>query len=222
MIFDCDGTLVDSELIHAKALRGALAELGVTLSVEQVRSQSVGVANADFLRRIAEERGLTLPADIAMVTEDIALRLIATELRPMEGANQVVDGLTANAVRLAVASNSSRRLVRQMLGTAGLSQAFGERVATTDDVAAPKPAPDLYRLAAQLLSARAADCLAVEDSPVGVAAARRADIAAVGFCPPAATFAASDLLRAGAFAVIADLSELLRWPLRGQGSPAAS
>jgi len=216
VVFDCDGTLFDSELIHAKALQGALAELGVTLSPEQVLAQSVGLANADFLRRIAEERGLTLPDDVETVVEDNALRLMADELTPMAGANQVVSGLTANAVRLAVASNSSRRLVRHMLSTAGLSQPFGERIATSEDVAAPKPAPDLYRLAAQLLSARAEDSLAVEDSPVGVLAARSAGIAVVGFCPPSANFGESELLRAGAFAVISDLRELLRWPLTRQ------
>ena len=215
MVFDCDGTLVDSELIHAKALQGALAELGVALSPEEIRSQSVGVANADFLRRIAVERDLTLPADIETVVEDHAFRLISQELRPIEGAAEVVRALAAQGVRLAVASNSSRRLVRQMLSTAGLSPAFGERIATCEDVVAPKPAPDVYRLAVSLLSARSEDSLAVEDSPIGVTAARRAGMAVVGFCPLSGTFTQDELLRAGAFAVVPDLGELLRWPLRG-------
>jgi HAD superfamily hydrolase (TIGR01509 family) len=217
VVFDCDGTLVDSELIHAKALQGALAELGFTSSPEQILSRSAGVANADFLRRVAEERSLTLPADIEMIVEDNALRLIPGELRAFEGAGPVVKALTANGVRLAVASNSTRRLVRQMLSTAGLSPVFGERIATCEDVTAPKPAPDVYRLAVSLLSARSEDSLAVEDSPIGVTAARRAGMAVVGFCPPSATFGEDALTRAGAFAVIADLAELLRWPLRRPG-----
>ncbi len=220
VVFDCDGTLVDSELLHAKALQGALAELGVTLSSEQIRSRSVGVANAEFLRRIAHERGLTFPADAEMLVEDIALRLVVDKLKPMEAANEVVDVLTANAVRLAVASNSSRRLVRQMLSTAGLSKAFGERIATGEDVREPKPAPDLYRLVAKLLLARAEDILAVEDSPVGVAAARGADISVVGFCPQSGIFRERDLIQAGAFAVITDLGELLCWPLRRRATAA--
>jgi HAD superfamily hydrolase (TIGR01509 family) len=217
VVFDCDGTLVDSELIHAKALQGALAQLGVALSPEQIRSQSAGAANADFLRRIAAERDLTLPADIETAVEDNAFQLISEELRAFEGAAEVVRALTAQGVRLAVASNSSRRLVRQMLSTAGLSPAFGERIATCEDVMAPKPAPDVYRLAVSLLSARAEDSLAVEDSPIGAAAARRAGMAVVGFCPPSGTFTEDELLRAGAFAVVPDLAELLRWPLRGGG-----
>ncbi len=218
IVFDCDGTLVDSELIHAEALQGALAELGVTLTQEQIRSQSVGIANADFLQRIAKERDLTFPADVEMLVEDIALRLIVDKLRPIDGANEMVEVLTTNGVRLAVASNSSRRLVRQMLSTAGLGGAFGERIATSEDVSEPKPAPDLYRLAAKLLSARAEDSLAVEDSPIGVAAAWRAAIPVVGFCPPSGIFTERDLIQAGAFAVVPDLRELLCWPLRTRGA----
>ena len=216
VVFDCDGTLVDSELIHAKALQGALEGLGLRFTPEQIRSQSVGVANADFLSRVAEERGLTFPANLEAIVEDKAFQLIADELKPMEGTDQVVRWLTAQGVKLALASNSSQRLVRQMLSAAGLDREFGDRIVTSEDVAAPKPAPDLYRLAASLLSARTEDCLAVEDSPVGVTAARRAGMAVVGFCPPSGTFGETELTRAGAFVVIRDLRELLGWPLRRQ------
>src|SRR5579863_9668790 len=91
VVFDCDGTLVDSERIHAKALQGALAGLGITLSPEQILSQSAGVANADFLRRVAEEQDLAFPADIETVVEDNAFRLISEELRAIEGAGHVVN-----------------------------------------------------------------------------------------------------------------------------------
>lgn len=215
VVFDCDGTLVDSERIHAKALQGALAELGLRFSPEEILSQSAGAANVDFLGRVAADRGLTLPADIDRVVDDNAFRLIADELRPMDGAGQVVRELASGGVRLAVASNSTRRLVRQMLSATGLGSAFGERIATSDDVAVPKPAPDVYRLAAKLLSARTEDGLAVEDSPIGVTAARQAGMPVVGFCPASGTFTENELRRAGAFAVIGDLRELLRWPLRG-------
>ncbi|HEV2444157.1 MAG TPA: HAD family phosphatase [Steroidobacteraceae bacterium] len=217
VVFDCDGTLVDSELIHARALQGALAGLGITLSPEQILSQCAGVANADFLRRVAQEHELAFPGDIDKVVEDNALRIICEELRAIEGAGHVVNVLAARGVRLAVASNSTRRLVRQMLSTAGLSPVFGERIATCEDVTAPKPAPDVYRLALSMLAARPEDSLAVEDSPVGVTAAHRAGMTVVGFCPPSGTFGEGELIRAGAFTAIPDLGELLRWPLRGPG-----
>ena len=210
VIFDCDGTLVDSELIHAKALHGALAGLGVTLSVEQIRCESTGFANMEFLNRVASERDLTLPADIEARADDIAFQLIASEVRLMQGADRVTRALAADGVGLAVASNSSRRLVRHMLSTVGLSPFFGERVVTREEVVAPKPAPDIYQLAGRLLSARSEEIIAVEDSPVGVTAAHRAGIAVIGFCPPSGMFRREELIRAGAFEVIDELADLLR------------
>lgn len=210
VVFDCDGTLVDSELLHAKALQGALARWGVGLDVEQIRTQSTGVANSDFLCRVADERGLSLPADAEIVTEEVASQLIVDEIRLMEGAEEIVQHLASNGIGLAVASNSSRRLVREMLNAVGLAAAFGECIVTRDDVTAPKPAPDVYRLAARLLQVRSEDTIAVEDSPVGITAARAAGMTVVGFRPPAALFAAADLIHAGAFIVVESLRELIR------------
>ena len=114
VVFDCDGTLVDSERVHAKALQGALARWGILLGVEQIRSQSTGMANDDFLRSIAQKRGVALPGDAEMIVEEIASQLIIEEVRPVEGAEELVGHLAANGIGLAVASNSSRRLVREI------------------------------------------------------------------------------------------------------------
>src|SRR6185437_6101333 len=115
VVFDCDGTLIDSERLHAKALQGALAQWGILLGVEEIRAQSTGIANDDFLGSIAQSRGVALPGDAEMVVEEIASRLIIEEVRPVEGAEEVVGHLAASGIGLAVASNSSRRLVRDML-----------------------------------------------------------------------------------------------------------
>jgi beta-phosphoglucomutase-like phosphatase (HAD superfamily) len=89
-----------------------------------------------------------------------------------------------------------------------LAPAFAERIATRDDVTSPKPAPDVYRLAARLLLIRSEDTIAVEDSPVGIVAARAAGMAVVGFRPPGAIFSAADLIRAGAVTVVESLRDL--------------
>lgn len=208
VVFDCDGTLIDSERLHAKALQGALARWDILLDVEQIRSQSTGIANDVFLNRIARERGVALPEDAEMVVEEIASQLIVEEVRPIDGAEEVVGHLAAHGIGLAVASNSSRRLVREMLLAVGLARAFDDRIVTRDDVRAPKPAPDVYLQAARLLQTRADNAMAVEDSPVGIVAAREAGLQVIGFRPPAALFSAADLARAGACAVIGSLREL--------------
>ena len=208
VVFDCDGTLIDSERLHAKAPQGALARWGILLGVEQIRSQSTGIANGDFLRSIALERGVVLPEDAEMIVEEIASQLIVEEVRPIDGAEEVVGHLAANGIGLAVASNSSRRLVREMLLAVGLAPVFDGRIVTRDDVFAPKPAPAVYLQAARLLHARSENTVAVEDSPVGIIAARDAGMQVIGFRPPATLFTAADLTRAGACAVIGSLREL--------------
>lgn len=209
IVFDCDGTLVDSEVIHAQALRGALEQLGVRLTVDEIRSQSTGIANGDYLRRVAAERRIILPADAERRVEDIADGLIDHEIKPIEGADAVLGQLAGMGVRLAVASNSSRRLVERMLRAVRLAGMFGGRIATRDDVAMPKPAPDVYRYAARLLAARAEDCLAIEDSPVGVAAARAAGMSVVGFRSGSSEVADRQLVDAGATTVINNLADIL-------------
>jgi HAD superfamily hydrolase (TIGR01509 family) len=211
VVFDCDGTLVDSEEIHAKALQGALAEFGVPLTVAQIRAHSAGIANEDYLNLVADERGIALPPDAPRRVEDIAERLIDHEIRLIDGADVVVRTLAERGVRLAVASNSSRRMVDQMLRTARLAPIFADRIASRDDVAQAKPAPDVYRYAAGLLNARSEDCLAVEDSAVGVAAAHAAGMTVIGFRPPSTIFAEGQLFDAGASVVIKSLAEILSW-----------
>jgi len=208
VVFDCDGTLIDSERVHAKALQGALARWGIVLGVEEVRSQSTGIANDDFLRRVSRERGVPLPEDAEMIVENIASQLIVQEVRPIEGAGELLGHLAANGIGLAVASNSSRRLVREMLQAVGFAPLFDDRIVTRDDVPAPKPAPDVYLQAARLLETRSDDTIAVEDSTVGIIAAREAGMRVIGLRPPAAIFSAADLTRAGACAVIGSLREL--------------
>lgn len=211
VVFDCDGTLVDSEEIHAKALQGALAEFGVPLTIDQIRAQSVGIANGDYLRRLAGERGMTFPADAEQRVEDIAEGLIEHEIKLIEGADVVVRALAARGIPLAVASNSRRRLVEQMLRAVGLAPLLGGRIAARDDVVNAKPAPDVYQHAAVLLNTRAEDCVAVEDSPVGVAAAHAAGMTVIGFRTQGVNITEEQLRRAGASAVITRLEEILSW-----------
>lgn len=110
---------------------------------------------------------------------------------------------------LAIASNSTSHLVFRMLDQSGLGAFFSGRVATRDLVKAPKPAPDIYLLAAQMLGSPPELCLVVEDSPTGVAGARAAGMTVVGFSPPVAGCSAELLLQAGASSVITELRCLL-------------
>jgi HAD superfamily hydrolase (TIGR01509 family) len=130
-------------------------------------------------------------------------------LQPIEEAVETLRALTANGVRLAIASNSTLPNVRQMLELCHLHSFFEGRIATADQVAAPKPAPDVYMLAADMLRVAGRDCLAVDDTPSGVKSARIAGMTTVGFSPLGHIHSPLELRDAGAHAIVNSLAHLV-------------
>ncbi len=209
IIFDCDGTLVDSESMQAKALQKGLAQSGVDIDLEEIKRRTTGVDNPTVLKNIEAERGLRLPADLEAQIEELALGLVSEGIQAIDGAVEVVQALARANLPLAVASNSSRELVVAMLAAVDLIAPFHGRIATRDLVEAPKPAPDVYLMAARLLAVSPERCLAVEDSPTGVISARRAGMSVAGFFSSSGAYQSKELLEAGATFVIDDLRAVL-------------
>lgn len=176
VIFDCDGVLVDSEPVSEWAWRHALEEHGVHMG--QDFSQWVGTTDEAIAVRFAAEAG-TSPLLLA----DRAAALLAGQLEEVsigvfEDAREAVRRALAAGMGLAVATNSERWRLEAILGSAGLAEIFTVKV-TSDDVASPKPAPDMFLLAAEVLGVGPSRCLVVEDSPTGVTAARTAGMRVV-------------------------------------------
>jgi HAD superfamily hydrolase (TIGR01509 family) len=210
MIFDCDGTLIDSEGIHVSALQIVLASVGVEIDIATLHARFTGVDNPSILRKVSAESGIDFPPGLAAKVSSAAYRLIARDAKPMPGAIEVVRDLAESGVRLAVASNSTYRNVEAMLARASLDTYFGRHIATRDRVKSPKPAPDVYFLAAELLAVAPFDCAAVEDSPAGVESARAAGMSVIGYCPPGSRIPATALIDAGVGEIIQDLRLLLQ------------
>jgi HAD superfamily hydrolase (TIGR01509 family) len=208
VIFDCDGTLIDSEAIQAAGLRSILKSMGIDISSEVLQQRFTGFDNASVLRQLSEETGIEFPTDTEAQIDGAAHELLARLARPMPGAMEILTTLTDVGVRLAVASNSTYRNVEAMMVQARLAHFFEERIATRDRVDAPKPAPDVYILAAKLAGTAPSRCLAIEDSPAGIAAARAAGMTVIGYRPQPGGFALPELHRAGASMVIDDLRAL--------------
>jgi HAD superfamily hydrolase (TIGR01509 family) len=209
VIFDCDGTLIDSELINAKALQSVLEPQGLHIPIETLQQRFTGIDNKSILRQLNDESGVRLSLDFEMQIESATYEISASLAKPMPWANQVVAALAEAGTVLTVASNSSYRNVEMMLKQAGLIEFFESRIATRDRVAAPKPAPDVFILAAKLSNASPADCVAIEDSPAGVAAACIAGMTVIGYRPPESLFTSTELKGAGASFVIGDLRLLV-------------
>ncbi|MCX7645773.1 MAG: HAD family hydrolase [Rhodobacteraceae bacterium] len=171
VIFDCDGVLIDSEIISARMLVAALAERGVRIDLDYVARHFLGRSYPTVMRTIRTDFGIDLPPEFE---EDYRARLLAAferDLRPMPGARAVLEALRAP---WCVATSSSRVRAQRSLEISGLRDLVGERLFTAGDVRNGKPAPDLFLHASGQMGVEPSACLVIEDSLNGIRAARAA------------------------------------------------
>ena len=169
VLFDCDGVLADSEALVNHLVAEDLTARGWRLSGEQARETFLGMAVPDMLP-VIEARVGPLPPDWTLaLSRRIATRLMA-ELEPVPGAIAAVRAVLAAGLPVAVASNSGRAELMAKLARLGLAEAFAGRAFSFEEVARPKPAPDLYLAAARACGADPARCVVVEDSLLGAEA----------------------------------------------------
>lgn len=179
VLFDMDGTLVDSEKIWTVAIDDLAASYGGTVS-EAARLAMVGTGMADSMAILHEDLGQPWrdPVTGARWLEDRAIELFAGGLEWRPGARALLRAVRAAGIRTALVTSSGRRLVEVALGTLG-AENF-DAVVCGDEVGAAKPDPEPYLTAAALLGVPASECVAVEDSPSGVASALAAGATVVG------------------------------------------
>lgn len=210
VIFDCDGVLIDSEIIAARAQSRALAEHGITITPEEAASRFAGIPDADMWRTLQAENGCALPEEFARQYADRLEHTFRTELRALPHVHETLTILRERGLDLCVASSSTPRKLEAALRMVGLWDAFAPHVFRTAQVAKGKPAPDVFLYAARQMRAAVLDCVVVEDSVPGVRAARAARMRAVGFVGASHNGPQQRrrLLDEGAFEVIDDLRRL--------------
>ncbi|CAN5891580.1 HAD family hydrolase [soil metagenome] len=176
VVFDCDGVLVDSEPVSELAWRAALGLFGVEL--HEPFSRWVGTTD----EMIASHYCSQADVDSARLLDEAESQFrTALEIHGVEVFADAADALahTAQAgMGGAVATNSQRWRLDALLQAAGLAEVVAVTV-TSDDVRLPKPAQDLYLLAADILGVEPSRCLVVEDSPTGITSARAAGMRVV-------------------------------------------
>ncbi|MGH7064216.1 MAG: HAD family hydrolase [Stellaceae bacterium] len=179
LIFDCDGVLVDSELIFARVLGECLTEAACPASADEALILGFG-RNRDTLTAAVEARfGRSLPDGFFEAMRARTTLVLGQELAAMPGVVELLAGMPEPRC---VASNGHLERVRERLALTGLLPFFDPHVFSAIQVAAGKPAPDLFLFAAERLGVVPPDCLVIEDSLAGVEAARAAGMAVVGFC----------------------------------------
>jgi len=178
IIFDLDGLMVDSEPSAKQAWRAWLARYGHVLDQETINAM-FGLRLVDSSWLVKERFELPLSVkQIAAEESQVFLSLLDGNLRPMPGLDDLLHAVDARGLPRAVATSSSRRYAPIALRAVGAAGGFAA-IVTGDDVQRGKPAPDIYLAAAAALDMPPAVCLALEDSPLGVQAAKAAGMRCV-------------------------------------------
>ena len=205
-IFDCDGVLIDSEIIALSELSDMMGEFGVPMSVAECQDAFMGMHNADIVRAIEGRVGRSLPDEGPRMRARMMARF-KDELQPVPG---IADALGRLDGPRCVASSSDRARIELTLELTGLTRFFDGHIFSGTELAHGKPAPDLFLYAAASMGFAPADCIVVEDSVMGVRAGVAAGMAVIGFSGGAH---ANDkvegrLLEAGAGCVISRMADL--------------
>jgi HAD superfamily hydrolase (TIGR01509 family) len=182
VIFDCDGVLVDSEVLALEVELAILAEQGLSFEREDYVTRFMGLSYQAFHDVIDQEAQTRLGRPVsAVIRDELATRLRQTmiaRLTEVPGAGAAVAG---TVLPKAVASSSTREGLERKLKQVGLWEHFEPHVYSADHVTHAKPAPDLFLHAAEALNVNPGECLVLEDSVNGVIAARAAGMRVWGF-----------------------------------------
>jgi HAD superfamily hydrolase (TIGR01509 family) len=196
VIFDCDGVLVDSEVISNGVLARMLCEEGLPTTLAEARRDYQGLLLSEVRERAATKLGRPLPPGWLSRYERERREEFKRDLQPVPGAAQAIERVTAAGLRTCVASQGKLEKTRLSLDLTGLRHLFNERsLFSAHSVARGKPHPDLFLHAARTMGARPENCVVIEDTPSGVTAAVSAGMRAIGY---AADSDETALRRAGA------------------------
>lgn len=209
VLFDCDGVLADSEALHNRVIAEEITALGWEMDAAEVERRFLGLSWGGMVPLIEARLGPdSVPPDFVDGIIRRVLHVLREEVPPIPGVLAALRAIVAAGIPVAVASNSSRAELRTKLEGLGLTATFRGRAFSYEDVPLPKPAPDMYRAAAEACGADPRHCVVVEDSVTGSRAGRAAGCRVLGYAH-ATDPAALAAIGAEPFFAMADLPALL-------------
>jgi beta-phosphoglucomutase len=208
LLFDLDGTLVNTDPIHFLAWQKMLSRYGIDIDEVFYKSRISGGLNPEIIADILPQLSSQQAEDFAEEKEAM-FREMAVELQPIQGLSEVITWCRRHSIRLALVTNAPRANTFFMLEVLGLEDTF-ELIVLAEDEAAAKPDPTPYRVALQRLGVKLENSLALEDSPAGIRSATGAGLRTIGI---ASTHNPDNLLNLGAFMAINDFTDLQFWEL---------
>jgi HAD superfamily hydrolase (TIGR01509 family) len=207
VIFDCDGVLVDSEVISCRAHSQTLTRHGYPITPEQVLERFLGVSDREARQIIETEIGRKLPDDFEAEVKQATLQFYAGDLKAISYVGETIAALN---LPTCVASSGTPEKIHHGLTCAGLHDLLAPNIFSASQVTRGKPAPDLFLFAAKRMATAPERCLVIEDSLPGITGARAAGMTVFGFhggshCQPGH----AEILRAaGALLTFDDMRQL--------------
>lgn len=178
VIFDCDGVLVDSEIISAEVLVEYFSSLGIPIEYDYVQNNYLGRHFSYVIEDVSSSYNIQLPDDVETIYREKLQRAFNNELQPVEGITDVLSHLS---VDYCLASSSSPQRIHNSLQNTSLIKWFEGRIFSADQVENGKPAPDLFLRAAEVMAYNPDNCLVIEDSKSGIQAALSAGMEVIHF-----------------------------------------
>jgi len=192
VIFDCDGVLVDSEVITKRVFASMLNELGVAITADETFEKFVGRSMSQCLEIITSLLGRAVPEYFVPQYQLRIAEALNSDLKVVPG---IFEALDAIQTPYCVASNASHEKMQITLGVTGLLSKFKDKMFSVAEVARGKPFPDIFLYAASRFGVDPSNCVVIEDTPTGVAAGVAAGMTVWGY---SAQMPARRLLDAGA------------------------
>ncbi len=183
VIFDLDGVLVESEHLHIEAEKQTLLKYGVRISSEELHRYTGTTASFMFTELIKKYKLNTTFKKMFDEKEKILFNLLRDNVKPTQGVMQLLMKLKRENIKLAIASSSHKKLINHILKQMDVTEYF-DFVVSSEDVAYGKPDPEIFLKAASGLNVDPDECLVIEDSKLGVEAAKKAGMKCVGYRNP--------------------------------------
>ncbi|QIR39706.1 HAD-IA family hydrolase [Tolypothrix sp. PCC 7910] len=208
ILFDLDGTIVNTDPIHYLAWKQKLADYGLEIDEAFYKSRISGRLNPeivkDILPQLSDAEGLKFADE-----KEALFRELAPNLQPLNGFSELLAWTDAHQLKRALVTNAPRLNAEFMLEVLGIKQAF-DLVVLAEDCTAGKPDPTPYQVTLSKLGIKPDQAIALEDSPSGIRSAVAAGIRTLGI---ASTHDPKILLEVGAFIAIPDFTSLQLWTL---------
>jgi HAD superfamily hydrolase (TIGR01509 family) len=207
ILFDLDGTLIDSNYHHVAAWSETLRSAGIVIPEWKIHHR-IGMSGKSFVRELLREiprQTKRISLDALDKKHDAIFRRHISKLSPLPGANDLLRHLSDDDIRLAIATTGGKSQTMQLLRHLRIPK--GTQIVTGDDVEQAKPAPDIFVVAAEKLQVPIGDCIVVGDSIWDMLAAVRKSALGVGLL--SGGYGEEDLERAGAFRVYSDPADML-------------